>query len=343
MTIFNKIKGSLFGGAVGDALGFPVEFMQDGSIFRNYGENGITEYKLYDGLAIISDDTQMTLFTAEGITRAERKRVNPTAEDYVKELYQSYLDWFKTQSSDYDPNVNSDRSRLMNIECMYDRRAPGNTCLSALESGNCGTLEFKINRSKGCGGVMRIAPIALKLTPKGVPIKEIDVISAGAAAITHGHDLGYIPAAFLSHVISEVLLDKKLIDAIDNAKVATKELFPDSCHLEYFTELIDRAVSLTKDEYVDDDLDAIRAIGEGWVAEETVAIAIYCALKYEHDFEKAVIAAVNHSGDSDSTGAVTGNIVGAIVGYSGIPEKYLNNLELADELARLAEELSAAE
>ena len=88
-----------------------------------------------------------------------------------------------------------------------------------------------------------------------------------------------------------------------------------------------------------DDLDALRELGQGWVAEETLAIAIYCALKYEQDFEKAIIAAVNHSGDSDSTGAVTGNILGAHLGLKAIPHKFLCDLELRDTILEIADDL----
>lgn len=87
------------------------------------------------------------------------------------------------------------------------------------------------------------------------------------------------------------------------------------------------------------DLDAIYELGEGWVAEETLAIAVYCALKYENDFEKAIITSVNHNGDSDSTGAVTGNIIGAYLGMNAIPEKFLTNLELKDVISEIAADL----
>ena len=75
------------------------------------------------------------------------------------------------------------------------------------------------------------------------------------------------------------------------------------------------------------------------MAEETLAIAIYCSLKYSDDFDKALIASVNHGGDSDSTGAVTGNIVGAYLGLKGIPLKYLAHLELRDVIFKIADEL----
>lgn len=83
----------------------------------------------------------------------------------------------------------------------------------------------------------------------------------------------------------------------------------------------------------------IHALGKGWVAEKTLAIAVYCALKYPEDFDKALIVSVNHEGDSDSTGAVTGNIVGTNVGLSVIPSKYIDDLELKDIIMEIADDL----
>lgn len=65
----------------------------------------------------------------------------------------------------------------------------------------------------------------------------------------------------------------------------------------------------------------------------------YCALKYENDFDKALRAAVNHNGDSDSTGAVCGNILGAYLGYHAIPQKYKECLELHDQIMDTADQL----
>lgn len=115
------------------------------------------------------------------------------------------------------------------------------------------------------------------------------------------------------------------------------KLFPNAEHISYFTTLMNRAVRLAGEDL--DDLDAIHQLGQGWVAEETLAIAVYCAIKYETDFDKALIAAVNHEGDSDSTGAVTGNILGAKLGYDAIPQKYKNDLELHDVIVEIADDL----
>ena len=97
----DRIRGSLVGGAIGDALGYAVEFLQEDQIFRKYGCEGITEYDLVNGKALISDDTQMTLFTANGIlvgdTRLSMRGIGGDPKAYVPN---AYLDWLKTQESD---------------------------------------------------------------------------------------------------------------------------------------------------------------------------------------------------------------------------------------------------
>ena len=85
------------------------------------------------------------------------------------------------------------------------------------------------------------------------------------------------------------------------------------------------------------------ALGEGWVGEEALAIGLYCALKYLDNFEEAMISSVNHVGDSDSTGAVTGNILGAAIGYDAIPHFYNDDVELLDVILHMADDLYLGE
>ncbi len=96
----DKIRGCLFGGAVGDALGYPVEFLSEKEIFSRFGEGGILQYVLDEesGKASISDDTQMTLFTANGIlvgeTRRKMRGIGSGPSTYIAMAYQ---DWLRTQ------------------------------------------------------------------------------------------------------------------------------------------------------------------------------------------------------------------------------------------------------
>ncbi len=185
---------------------------------------------------------------------------------------------------------------------------------------------------------MRVAPIGLYFNDRGRDIKDICRFGAETAAITHGHPLGWMPAAALVQIIHEIAQDNEtILDATLHALNSIDEIYPESKERDYFTNLIEKAIDLAAEDM--NDIKAIHQLGEGWVAEETLAIAVYCAIKYSGDIDKTLIAAVNHNGDSDSTGAVAGNIIGAQVGLSGIPVKYTENLELLDLILEVADDL----
>lgn len=342
----DKIRGSLIGGAAGDALGYPLEFGNWDQIRKRYGEKGLQSYVLdfEDGEAIISDDTQMTLFTANGIlygdTRGCLRGIQGPVAGYVKN---AYMDWYRAQN---DPNMTG-RGRvswLYDRMEMHQRRAPGATCMTVLATGNTGSVEHPCNDGKGCGGLMRVAPLALHYRPRNYAERlELDRDGAEIAAITHGHPLGYIPAAMMTHIISIGVYGgcgrgDTLLDAVEESMTAMRDIFPEQgVHLDKLESLTRKAIDLAASGGEDEA--NIRAIGRGWVADEALAIAVYCCLRYSNDFSKGIIAAVNHGGDSDSTGSMTGNILGAWLGYSAIEEKWLKWLEMKTVILELADDL----
>ncbi len=332
--IKDKIRGSLIAGAAGDALGYAVEFDQLSHIKIKYGDHGIQHYKLKNGVAQISDDTQMTLFTAYGLIQS-RCALEGSYADVVN---LSYLEWYELQSG---APRNPCHSWLADVPAMSACRAPGRTCLAALADGGHGTIEKPINNSKGCGGIMRVAPYGLALNQNdkyGDKIFNLDRHAAESAALTHGHELGYMPAAAQAHIINRLVYwNMDIHEAVDDCLKEMQELFKDKEHLGDLLTLMNHAILCSKNNKTDEE--NIRALGEGWVAEETLAIALYCALKYPNDLSQALRAAVNHDGDSDSTGAVCGNIVGAIIGYENIPQEWKDNLECHDVILRVADEL----
>ncbi len=338
----DRIRGSLIGGAAGDALGCPVEFISRNRILAVYGEGGIRSYRTDgNGKALISDDTQMTLFTADGLLTA---RVSGRMPEEC--LAEAYRDWYRTQTERFSAGG----ERLLGVPELFARRAPGNTCLSAVSAsfaGRAGSTELPINNSKGCGGVMRAAPVGLLA---GCEIGEVDRLGAECAALTHGHPLGWLPAAVLAHLVNRLTFSdgETLAGLIGEAKDALCLRWGDLPETGTLCALIDRAVTFAANGR--SDAENIEALGEGWVAEETLAVALYCALRYEHDFSGGLIASVNHDGDSDSTGAVTGNLLGAVCGYDAMDEAWKRELELhtlilsaADDLAALASGASGAE
>jgi len=344
MNKIDKIKGCLIGGAVGDALGYPIEFLKYELIIKKYGNSGLGEYVLENGKALISDDTQLTLFTAIGLLNSlkqGKKLDNKTICNYV---YYSYLDWLKTQG--YQPQVYpKTESILDNVSELKNQRAPGNTCLSALLSGKLGTIEKPLNDSFGCGGIMRSAPCAI-LFPSDYKL------SAETTAITHGHILAYLPSELFHFIIANLLnndkessllkilnngikyISNKYIRKITLTKI--KKMQRDNCKI--LVELLKTAIALSQDNIEDNK--SLSVLGLGFVAHEALAIAVYSCLKYENDFEKAIICSINHDGDSDSTGSITGNILGAKLGYKNIPTKFIKNLELHNLICEVAEMLN---
>ena len=347
----DRIRGSLIGGAAGDALGYPVEFLREEEIYVRYTKDGIMGLvpSWSTGKALISDDTQMTLFTANGLlygeTRMKMRGIGAGPSVYVAD---AYLDWARTQSMTYEKYLrwkNEDDSNyaftwLSDVPELYQRRAPGTTCINELTITGKHIKDLRAhNNSKGCGGVIRVAPVGLWKQVND--IKYLDQLGADIAAITHGHSLGYMTAAVLTHIINRIVfpVDKRMtlkeivLEAIDTIS----EIYKEDIHIHELIDIINLAIQLSEND--DDNLANIHRIGEGWVAEETLGIAIYCALRYEDDFSKGILTAVNHNGDSDSTGAVTGNILGAWVGYKGIDGKWKKNLELKDVILEMADDL----
>ena len=343
----DSIRGSLIGGAVGDALGYPVEFMSWNQIIVKYGLKGILKYApdRRTGSAIITDDTQMTLFTANGILIGEtEKRLKGVHKPITEYVHQAYREWMLTQEPGADVIRMDHRCWLFEIPALHVPRAPGLTCLAAIRSGKMGTTVKPINNSKGCGGVMRVAPVALYYRPEtDEDRRSLDELGAEIAAITHGHPLGWLPAAVMTHMIGVGVYGdgaKTIRAAADEAWQTVRTIYRGRVsdeNLDAMEKLIVWAEKLSAVE--GKDVDHIRSIGEGWTGDEALAIALYCCLRYPDDFSKAMIAAVNHDGDSDSTGAVAGNILGAFIGEGAIEEKWKTDLEMLPVITQMADDL----
>ncbi len=323
-------RGCLLGGAIGDALGWPVEFKTHQEIVQAYGEYGISDLIVgTSGKAEITDDTQMTLFTAEGLLRAQTRGEARGICHPPSIVYNAYLRWLHTQG---DPKLPGREfiydGWLIGVNQLHARRAPGNSCLSALRSGKQGTIQEPINDSKGCGGVMRVAPVGLVHGRD----KAFEV-AAECAALTHGHPSGYLSAGVLAHIIALLIEGTELATAIEGAM----EVLTALPNHEECLQALELAVELAKSDQPP--LAAISELGEGWVGEEALAISVYCALKYQSDFRQALIVSINHDGDSDSTGAITGNILGAYLGISHIPQEWVEKVELADVITQIADDL----
>ena len=318
-----RIRGCLLGGAVGDALGSGVEFDSIERIRERLGPAGVTGYVVaYGRRGAITDDTQMTLFTAEGLLLADDGAEVRTVVD------RAYARWLAIQG-ERSPRWPDDDGGgwLARVPGLDGRRSPGRTCLSALRADRAGSVAAPINASKGCGGVMRIAPVGLLGRGHG---GDPFGLGCDLAALTHDHPSGYLAAGAMALIVARLLEGESLRAALDAAE---RRLAGCPGHEETLAAL--RAARALAASDVAPGPEAVATLGLGWVAEEALAIGVYGAL-VARDFVHGVLVAVNHSGDCDSTAAITGSILGTMHGVDVVPEAWLAELEVRDEIERLA-------
>jgi ADP-ribosylglycohydrolase len=326
LTKQDRARGTLLGGAIGDALGAVVEFVRDASELQAI-LGSAPPSKL--PAPLVTDDTQMTLFTAEAIIRTWVRRALKGIASLDGVTHNGYLRWLRTQQRSV-ADVRPNDGWLLPHAQLWTRRAPGNTCLSALESGNAGSVEDRINNSMGCGGVMRTAPIGLAYPPQ-----RAFELGCSNAALTHGHDNGIATAGLLAELIALLYNGSGLSDAI-SAVIGHADHAPIAADT---AALLHKAEALAGGTFDRDDL--TRELGEGWVGHEALAIAVACVIAHSDDPARAIWVAADHCGDSDSTASIAGQILGAAYGVSALPAQWVAEVELGGVAIELADVLSA--
>ncbi len=318
----DRVLGCLLGGALGDALGYNVEFLRLAGIRERFGPEGIRAPALdAAGQAVVSDDTQMTIFTAEGLIDSVERNGSLTQAEALDSVRSATLDWHAMQTG------KPVDGGLSEYGVLRERRAPGRTCMSACARGATGTPENPINDSKGCGGVMRVAPVGLCLELADEGAFEL---AARCAAQTHGHPSGYLSAGALAAIV------RNLIDGLEPDRCAARaiELARRWDRADETIGCLERACELAGQGSAKRTDDVVR-LGEGWVGEEALAIGVYSAL-VASDFGDAVRIASNHDGDSDSTASIAGQIHGAWKGLAGVPHGWVRRLDTLSPLLDVA-------
>lgn len=264
----NNYLGCIVGGAIGDALGAPTEFMDLDYILEKYGTNGVNDYVEFENeIGHITDDTQMLLFTAEGLLRSwHRANTKGIWGAYHRICFHSYIRWLRTQEDWHAcdvTNIADSEGWLLKQAFLYTRRAPGHTCLTSLRSGIAGTIDEPINDSKGCGGIMRIAPVGLLFYSN--PIQAFQ-IGAELAAITHSHPSGYLSAGFLAALIAFINNGNSLSDSIQ----LSLDILKDYNGCKETENAVESALKLY--EKNDPSYLNVETLGGGWVGEEALAM-----------------------------------------------------------------------
>lgn len=300
-----QAKAILFGLALGDTLGYPTEFSSLSAIKNEYGENGIQD--LPDP-ALYTDDTQMTLALTEGLLDVG---LDADLDSQMKAIGKRFVEWA------HSPDNN---------------RAPGTTCMKGVRRFENGTSwkDSGVADSKGCGSAMRVATIGYLYQHNDHKLRDIALYSG---MITHGH----LTAQAAS--IGGAYLIKLALDQVPLSEWMSKLVEFTAGISDEFNSAILRVghvLAWGSEEY------ALKHIGEGWVGEEAIALALYCVMRYPDDYLACIRRGANTNGDSDSVASIAGGISGARLGLDAIPSEWRERCENADYLNDLALRMAEA-
>ncbi|MEV4709862.1 ADP-ribosylglycohydrolase family protein [Micromonospora sp. NPDC049374] len=323
-----RASGSLFGLAYGDSLGKPTEFLTVAEIDRRFGPTGPRE--LVGDPALVTDDTQMALAVGWALHDAPTY----TAEAVEPLLRRRFLDWAAS------PDNN---------------RAPGMTCLRACAELSRGLPWQQATEagSKGCGANMRVTPVGLL----DVDLDTLAGLAQLQAGLTHGHPTGLAASELTAYAVRLLASDDVMLTELPGLLTARADEQRTVYRADWLGELWRRSAAGTPEEFIslgwhecrralarldaalaapDDGGDPCRFTGEGWIAEEALAAALYCAVRHADSPVDALTRGARTAGDSDSIAALAGAFVGAAHGMSGWPTGWADRIEYADQLTALA-------
>jgi len=298
----DKARGMIFGLAIGDALGYAVEFISLDQIKLQYGPSGTSDLP---EPALFSDDTQMAVAIAEALNSAGEKDI----ESIMFAIKAEFIQWY------HSPENN---------------RAPGNTCLQGVSNMENGIqwTESGVKDSKGCGSAMRSAPIGYLYQNDPEKLRKIASASGLCTHMNPTADAACIGAAYLIKLALDGISPTEMIPKLLEFTKGISEEF-DKAILR-----VEKCLAWSNEEK------ALEYLGEGWVGEEAVSLALYCFLRYPDSYEKVVIRSANTNGDSDSIGCIAGSISGAYLGIESIPKDWVKRIEKTEYLDDLATRLS---
>lgn len=326
-SLVDKTKGMVYGSAFGDAWGYVTEFKRFEEIHK--------EQTAIPQELIISDDTQMSIY-------------NIRAVDYILDTYSIK----KLNNIAYDIPLQNEIRKIFaeyHLEWLHDpknNRAPGMTCLNALEKyskisvklqGNEGSWG---NNSKGCGTIMRAPWLGL------VPLNRnsIAVLSILQSETTHAHPTASISSALSSLLINDLFYENYNLLGNDEAFRIAFKILEEIRSIEIplvqnsvkgieeveksLVHAVDNWESFSRSQ---DTLDINHFFGEGWIAEEALMNALASVSFYSPSFVsnsiKGIKRLVYSNGDSDSIAAIGGSFLGAYNGYDSFDYPIIEHIE----------------
>ncbi|KDQ67866.1 ADP-ribosylglycohydrolase family protein [Streptomyces halstedii] len=327
----SRVRGSLLGGAVGDALGAGISGLGLEAIREAHGADGLTDFVAAHGRrGAVTAVTQLTLFTVDGLIRAQVRR-DTGAWHPPTDVHRAHLRWAATQSAWGPDERRDDNGWLAGEEWLYARRAPTRECLVGFGDATMGTLAVPKNpAARDSAALTRSGPFGLLV---GWEPQLVLQLAVECAAHTHGHATAQLAAGAFALLIHGLARGETLDGSVQH----TLAMLADRPGNEQVSDALRQALGSVRQGIPGPAL--IEALGDTDSAEEVLAVALYCALVGE-DVRHGLRLAVNHSGPSAATGAVCGALLGALHGETALPPAWLAELEGRATVLELADDFA---
>lgn len=304
-TLVDRSRGLMLGLALGNAMGRSIELASWKEIQERYGLQGRLEP---EGPLVASEDTAISVVVAEALVDAAGEGPDALMSAVTRRL----IDW-----------GNAAREQEASDMTCFEAAGRLRTGMSWMESG--------VSWSKGSGAPMRAAPVGLVFASFPLLLREVSIM---VARTTHGHPTAHAACVTVAVGVREALRDA---DPREWSAAAVRAMSGMAR-----TEMVDALERMMEAMPAERDQQAMEQLGQGWVAEEAVAMALCALLRHPVSFEDTVRCAINHGGDSDTVGGIAGALAGARCGAEALPSAWLDHLEARDELVDLADRLAAA-
>ncbi|WP_125718076.1 ADP-ribosylglycohydrolase family protein [Flavobacterium ustbae] len=306
----NSIESGLFGLAIGDALGVPVEFKS-----RDYlKENPVTEMfgfgTHHQPLGTWSDDSSLAFCLAESLSKGFD--LNDIAENFVK-WYSS--DLWTPHGKVFDIGI-ATRHAILNISKGH-------------EPDLCGGFSEQDN---GNGSLMRILPLVFYLQNE----KDIVVIYQKVkqvSSITHAHFRSIFACFIYVIYCLEILKNKDKFNAYKDMQHIISKFLENKSFNPLEIQLFDKVLKNDISQYEESEIQS-----SGYVLHSLEA-SIWCFLNSD-SYQETVLKAVNLGEDTDTTGAIVGGLAGIYYGLDNIPQKWIENLVRVDDIKDLTKRLA---
>ncbi|NJP99891.1 ADP-ribosylglycohydrolase family protein [Streptomyces zingiberis] len=327
----SRVRGCLLGGAIGDALGAGVAADTLGAIRDAHGAEGLADFApRYGRRGAVTDETQLTLFTVDGLIRAQVRR-DTGAWHPPTDVHRAYRRWAATQREWGPDERRAEDGWLAREEWLYTRRDPERASLNGLADDRMGTLDQPKNpRNKGHGALVRSAPFGLLV---GWDTQLVFQLAVECAAQTHGHPTAFLSAGAFAVTVHALGRGADLEQAVQQALA----LVSGRPGHEETAAALTAAVDAVRQG--PPSASRVESLGEGRTAEEVLAIGVHCALVAE-DVRHGLLLSVNHGGASDATGSVCGNLLGALHGETALPPGWLAEVEGRPTILALADDFA---